>query len=197
LQIVYHIGANCTEGDRLLKSLLKNADSFAEQGIKVPGPSKYRRLLRETIQNLAGRNPEPDTRDILLDAILDDESAERLVFSNADFICVPHRIFEGGSFYGLAEFKVASLARLFPEDELELFLALRNPATFIPAAYALSNAPSPEAFLKGVDPAGVRWSDLVARLRAAVPGVPLTVWCNEDTPLLWAQLIREISGVDP
>jgi len=197
LQIVYHIGANCTEGDRLLKSLLKNADSFAAQGIKVPGPSKYRRLLRETIQNLDGRAPEPDTRDILLDAILDDESAERLVLSHADFICVPNRIFEGGSFYGLAEFKLASLARLFPEDELELFLALRNPAAFIPAAYAESNAPSPEAFLKGVDPASVRWSDLVGRIRAALPGVPLTVWCNEDTPLLWAQLIREISGVDP
>ncbi|SLN41611.1 hypothetical protein [Roseisalinus antarcticus] len=197
MQIVYHIGANCTDGDRLIKSLLKNADAFAAQGIKVPGPGKYRRLLRETIQNLDGRPPAPDTRDILLDAILDDESAERLVMSHADFICVTNRIFQSGAFYELAEFKLGSLARLFPEDEIELHLGLRNPATFVPTTFANSEMPSFDAFLRGADPLAIRWSDLVSRIRAAVPRAAITVWCNEDTPLIWAQLIRELSGVDP
>jgi hypothetical protein len=52
MQIVYHIGANCTDQDRLLKSVLKNAETFAAQGVKVPGPGKYRRLIRDTIQKL-------------------------------------------------------------------------------------------------------------------------------------------------
>lgn len=197
MQIVYHIGANCTDGERLLKSLLKNADTFAAQGIKVPGPGRYRRLIRETIQNLDGRPPEPGTRDILLDAIIDEDEAQRVVMSHSDFICVPPRIFENGQFYGLAEFKLASLKRLFPNDELELYMGIRNPATFIPAAFAASKAPDPQTFLKGLDPLALRWSDLVTRIVAALPGVPLTVWCNEDTPMIWAQLIRELSGVDP
>ncbi|EAR52638.1 hypothetical protein OG2516_00389 [Oceanicola granulosus HTCC2516] len=197
MQIVYHIGANCTDGERLTRSLAKNDETFAAQGIRVPPGGKYRRLLRETIQNLDGREPEPDTRDILLDAILDDESAERLVLSNPDFICIANRIFEGGTFYGLADFKVASFRRLFPEDRVEFHLALRNPATFIPAAFAESKSPSLETYLRGVDPLSVRWSDLVTRIRAAAPDAGLTIWCNEDTPLIWAQLIRELSGVDP
>lgn len=197
MEIVYHVGANCTDGERLLKSLLKNADTFARQGIKVPGPGRYRRLLRETIQNLDGREPEPDTRDILLDAILDDEAAERLVMSHGEFICVANRIFEDGAFYKLADFKLSSLDRLFPEDTIELHLALRNPATFIPAAFAESSFETLPEFLRGVDPMEVRWSDLVARIREIIPRAGLTVWCNEDTPLIWAQLIREISGVDP
>jgi hypothetical protein len=37
----------------------------------------------------------------------------------------------------------------------------------------------------------------VGRIRAAVPDVPLTVWCNKDTVLLWGELLRRLSGVGP
>lgn len=197
MQIVYHIGANCTDQDRLLKSVLKNAESFANQGVKVPGPGKYRRLLRETIQTLDGKEPAPDTREILLDAILDDEQCNRLVLSHAQFMCVNRRVFEGGVFYTLAEDKLLGLANLFPDDEIEIFLALRDPAAFIPAVFKDSPADNFERFMHGLAPHNVRWSDLIARIRTILPNASLTVWCNEDTPLIWAQLIRELGGVDP
>ncbi len=197
MQIVYHIGANCTDDDRLIKSLLKNAEPFSEQGIKVPGPGKYRRLIRETIQNLGGAMPGPDTREILIDAILDDEQANRLVMSNSAFICVPNRIFEGGEFYGLAGPKIAALAHLFDGDDVELFLGLRNPATFVPAVFNDSKQDNFEHFLNRTPLENILWSGVIERIRAAAPAANLTVWCNEDTPLIWAQLIREISGVDP
>lgn len=197
MQIVYHIGANCTDQDKLLKSLLKNADTFAERGIKVPGPGKYRRLIRETIQTLDGQPPAPEAREILLDAILDDSSCNRLVMSHSQFMCVPRRVFEGGVFYGLAEYKLEGLARLFPDDEIEIFLGLRNPATFIPAVFEEAPVAEFSDFLNGVDPMQVRWSDLLARIRNLLPRASITTWCNEDTPMIWAQLIREVAGVDP
>lgn len=197
MQIVYHIGANCTDEERLLKSLLKNADVFAQEGIKVPGPGKYRRLIRETIQNLNGAPPEPDTREILLDVILDDAHANRLVMSHGAFICVPNRIFENGEFHGLTDMKIAGLANLFPDDELEIFLGIRNPATFIPAVFNEAKYDDFAAYLQGITPDDIRWSDVVRRIKIAAPNAAVTVWCNEDTPLIWAQLIREISGVDP
>jgi hypothetical protein len=197
MQIVYHIGANCTDDDRLLKSLLKNADAFLGQGIAVPGPSRYRAIIRETIQNLNGTQPANDTRNILLDAILDDAEADRLVMSHHAFISIPTRIFENGIFYGLAEQKIQGLVSLFPSDEIELFIGIRNPATFIPAVYSHVNGLAFQDFLKGVHPTQVRWSDLISRVQALCPKAQLNVWCNEDTPLIWAQLIREMSGVDP
>lgn len=196
MQIVYHVGACCTEGERLLRSLLKNADALAAEGIRVPGPGRYRRLIRETIQNLDGRDPEQETRDILIDAILDDAPAERLVMVHSDFVCVPNRVFEGGVFYGLAEFKLASLARLFPQDTLEIHLALRNPATFVPAVFEEAKAPDLDAFLRGVDPRAISWADLLGRIRALLPAARITAWCNEDAPLIWPDLIRALSGVD-
>jgi len=197
MQIVYHIGAECTDGDRLLKSLLKNSDPLSQQGIKVPGPGRYRRLLEETIQNLDGRAPAPETRDILIDAILDEDSASRLVLSFQNFICGPNRIFEDGIFYGRAAYKLSALRGLFPQDELELCLSFRNPATWLPAVYEKSYYKDLGAFLCGLHPEDLRWSEVIALIQDTLPGVPLTVWCMEDTPLIWAQLIREISGVDP
>lgn len=197
MQIVYHIGANCTDQDRLLKSVLKNVETFANQGTKVPGPGKYRRLIRETIQTLEGQAPAADTREILLDAILDDEQCDRLVMSHAQFICVHRRVFESGIFYALAEEKLLGLAKLFPDDEIEIFLGLRDPATFIPAVFGDSPVDNYEKFMNGLDPTDVRWSDLIARIRAILPQAKITTWCNEDTPLIWAQLIRKLGGVDP
>jgi hypothetical protein len=51
--------------------------------------------------------------------------------------------------------------------------------------------------MNGIAPLDLRWSDLIARIRNILPRASLTVWCNEDTPLIWAQLIRELGGVDP
>ncbi len=197
MQIVYHIGANCTDEDRLLKSLLKNVDAFAAEGIKVPGPGKYRRIIRETILNLNGATPSPDTRDILLDAILDDEPVNRLIMSHSAFICIPKLIFENGVFYERATAKVAGLASLFPDDEIELFLGIRNPATFVPAVFVDAKNTDFAQYLRGITLDQIRWSDVVTRIQEAAPKASLTVWCNEDTPLIWSQLIREISGVDP
>ncbi|MEJ6398501.1 hypothetical protein [Yoonia sp. 208BN28-4] len=197
MEIVYHIGAHCTDDDRLLKSMLKNADTFADDGVKIPGPGKYRRLIRETIQGLNGQKPSPETRSILLDAILDDEPTERLVLSNQNFICVPNRIFEDGAFYAQTEPKIRALHDIFVEDDIEIFLSLRNPATFVPAAFAKSDHPTWDKFMRGVHPSDIRWSDIVRRIQHVAPRSHLTVWCNEDTPLIWADLIRRMAGVLP
>ncbi len=197
MEIVFHIGANCTDEDRLLRSLLRNVDVLAKDGVRVPGPGKYRRLIRETIQGLKGAPPPPGSRDVLLDAILDDERAERLVMSNSNFICIPNRIFENGAFYTLAEPKLHGLRGLFPDDQIDLHLAIRNPATFIPETFGASKFDDLTTFMRGMHPSEVRWSDLVRRMRQLVPDARLTVWCNEDTPLIWGRLMRAIAGVLP
>lgn len=197
MEIVYHMGANCTDEDKLLKSLLRNTSVLAEDGVKVPGPSNYRRLIRETIQGLDGATPSPDTRSILLDAILDDDPTERLILSNSNFICIPNRIFEKGAFYLLAEPKIRALFQLFEGDDIELAIAIRNPATFIPETFNQSKFDDLTTFMRGMHPTEVHWSDVIKRIRHVAPKSKLTVWCNEDTPLIWGRLMRTLTGVLP
>ncbi len=60
MRIVYHLGAHCTDDERLVRCLLKNRGTLAEQGIVVPGPTRYRNLLRDTAATLKGA--DRDTR---------------------------------------------------------------------------------------------------------------------------------------
>ena len=79
----------------------------------------------------------------------------------------------------------------------ELFFAIRNPATFMPALLAKTNFNTIEDIFRGYDPFSFRWSELFERIRAQVPDIPITVWCNEDTPLIWAEVVREMAALEP
>lgn len=195
MQIAFHIGAHCTDEDRLLKTLLKNANTLLQQGVAVPGPGKYRALIRETIQTLDGATPPEDTRDILLDAICENDDIDRIVMSNENFICVPNRILANSVFYAQAEKRVCALHQLFPDDDITLFLAVRHPAAFLQDTFKRSKATSLSAYLGMMHPEELSWADVVRRIKQAAPDTPLTVWCNEDSPLLWEQLIRQLSDV--
>ena len=85
MQVIVHTGAHATEEDRLLKSLLRNKEDFSKRGVAVPGPGKYRSLLKDCFSALKAGDPAADSRDVLWDAILDEEDADRVVLSNPHF----------------------------------------------------------------------------------------------------------------
>jgi hypothetical protein len=162
----------------------------------VPGPSRYRRLLRDALQAMDRAAPLPQARAVLLDAMIDTDYPARLVLSNDNFFCVPKLAIAANQFYPRAEEKLRRLRQLFPQDTLELFIGLRNPASLLPALAQQLPGTSFAQFLGQTDPRLLRWGEMVARLRHAVPDVSITLWCNEDTPLIWGQIVREIAGMD-
>jgi hypothetical protein len=196
MQIIIHTGAHFTDEDRLMKCLLRNKDDFAKRGVAVPGPGKYRQLLRSTLGAMRSAAPDPDAREVLLDAILDDEDADRMILSNAHMFGVANAAVRDGQLYPAAAERLANLRRLFPNDELELFMAIRNPATFLPLVQEKSPERTMVEIMGGKDPRELAWSDMIEAMRHAAPDVPITVWCNEDTPLIWAQIIRDLAGLE-
>ena len=196
MQVILHIGAHCTDEDLLIRTLLKNQDMLAARGTAVPAPNMYRKLLRETLLAMANGQPRPGARELFLDQVLEDPQADRLILSNENFVSLPHRIFDGGVFYRLAAKRLAAMAELMKGDELEIYLSVRNPATFLSAAFSKVDGRSFPEFMDGADPKDLRWSDVITRIRDAVPHIPLTVWSNEDTPLIWTQIIRDIAALE-
>ncbi|WP_299657395.1 hypothetical protein [uncultured Tateyamaria sp.] len=196
MQIVLHAGAHFTEEDRLVRCLLRNKEDFSKRGVAVPGPGKYRSLLKETMSALQDAAPAPDARDVLLDLILDEENADRMILSHMYLFGAPRACVRNGQIYQSAPERVAQLSALFAHDEVELFLAIRNPGTFLPSLF--NNAPQDDmdAFLRGADPYSIRWSDTLAAIRSAAPEVTITTWCFEDMPMLWAQIVRELAGLE-
>lgn len=196
MQLVFHTGAHFTEEERLMKCLLRNKDVFGAQGTAVPGPGKYRKLLRETMEAMDVSELAENAREVLLDAILDHETADRVVLSNGHFFGASRVAIRRGLMYPKAAKRMVQMAEIFDTDEIELFMALRNPATFLPAAFSRSPKTEPVDFMGGVDPRAVRWSDTLLRIRDAVPKISITVWCNEDAPLIWPEIIREMGSLE-
>jgi len=196
MDVAIHLGAHCTDGERLLRSLLRNRGPLGDLGVSVPGPGRYRDILRDVMVKLRGQVASADTRDIVLETVLERDEPERLILSNPNFISMPAATLEGNRIYPKA-YKVAWIRNIFPDNPVALFLAVRNPATFLPALHGLMQG-GPEEFtnfIQPTEPLAMRWSRTVAEIRAACPDCPLTVWCHEDSPLLWGEIMRAVAGV--
>lgn len=196
MQLVLHTGAHYTEEDRLLKCLLRNKEDFSKRGIAVPGPSSFRGLFRDTLNAMHKAPAAPDARDVLLDAALDDASADRLVLSDPNFFRTPATAVMKGHLYPDAATRMMHMAQLFPDDDIEIFLAIRNPASLVPILYKHAMDQKHAAFWGTRTPLDLRWSETLGQIRESAPEVPITVWCNEDLPLIWSQVVREIAGLE-
>lgn len=196
MQLVFHTGVHFTEQERLLKCLLRNKEVLHARGVTVPGPGKYRKLMRDSLVAMKTGALAENAREVLLDAMLDDEKPDRVLMSHKHLFGVPRAALRKGLLYPNAPERMEQVATIFNCDEIEHFVALRNPATFLPAAFKESPRETLDHFTDGVDPREIKWSDTISKLRQAAPEIPITVWCNEDAPLVWGQVVRELAGLE-
>ena len=195
MQVVFHLGAPCTDEGLLLSSLFKDRAFLADRGVIVPPLMRYRAVLRDTAMALSGRPASPEIQEALLEAIADEARIERLIFSDPRQICINRLVVQGAQIWPMIERQTGNLRALFPQAEIALFIALRNPATLIPALFTGSRFKNFHEFTQDMQPHAVAWSEMLRRLRAAHPDLPVTVWCNEDTPLIWPEVLRAVANL--
>jgi len=196
MDVILHVGAHHTDGGALLRSLLKNSDTLMDWGVAVPGPSRYRKTIGSMVTRLRGDTPTPDAQAALMESLLDGDMPDRIVLSSENFICVPDRVLDDGALYARA-FKTTWLRQLFPEDEVAFAISLRNPATLLSALWRdiRLGGGTYEAFIGTADPLALRWSRVITQIREANPGSPVIVWCNEDAPFVWPEVMHLVAGV--
>ncbi len=197
MQLVLHTGAHYTEEERLLKCLLRNTDDFVQRGITVPGPTSFRALMRDTLNAMDRKPAAENARDVLLDMILNDSTPERVILSDPNFFRTQGTAVREGVLYPDAPKRMMHMGQIFAADELRIFLAIRNPASLLPILYDKALEKEDDKFWGGRAPSDVRWSETVLAIRQSAPQIPITLWCNEDTPLIWSQIIRELAGLEP
>lgn len=193
MRIAYHLGVHCTDEDRLVRTLHRNADLLAAEGIEVPAPERYRNLIRDTAIQLKGRVAPTETQAIVLDQIMDAEVADSLILSWENFLAFPAWVVKG-QLYRTGGDRMRAIRNIFPEIEAEFFIGLRNPATFLPDLLRKQRGRPWAEFIDGTDPMDLRWSDLILNLRDRNPDAPITLWCDEDTPLIWPEVLQAVSG---
>ena len=179
----------------ILRTLAANGKTLGRYGVRVPPGGKARRAIRQALRDRGG-DLLPGTLPPRLQEILGDVPPARLVLSYEGFLGTYAKVLSPDGIYADAGSRAASVRAIFAGHDVEFFLAVRNPASFLPALFEASSQTDFAAFVAGCDFGRIAWSDPVAQIRDACPEVPLTVWCNEDLPLLWPEILRRLSGVD-
>ncbi len=197
MRIVYHLGAHCTDEERLIRCLWKNRTILGHQGIVVPGPTRYRALLRDTAITLKGRPASRDTQALVLDQIMDEDRADRLILSWDNFLSYPQWVIRDRRLYPAAGERIRAFTQIFPEIEAEFHLSIRSPASFLPALFTKQRGKPYAEFIGTADPRSLSWSRMVEEIRTLNPDAPLTIWCDEDTPLIWPEVLDAVSGHAP
>lgn len=197
MQVVFHIGAPCTDDDRLIKSLLRNREALARDGIAIPTPALYRDVISDTMRALDGAPAPQEMQDVILEAAQVPDGAARVVFSDSRIVTIPRLVITGPQIWPKIERKARNLRNLFPQAEVEFHIGMRDPATLIPTLFKGSRFTDFAEFTEDMQPHALAWSEMLVRLRGAVPDSAVTVWCNEDTPLIWGEVLREMAGCDP
>lgn len=194
MQIVIHLGAHCTDEDRLLEALFANQKPLYSMGIAVPGPARYRPLLREALAKLRGEAATPDMSNALIRHILGNAKPHTLILASDGFVCAPRFVLGQRRIYPMIGDRVKALSGLFPEHEVRFSIGMRNPATLIPALHdAMEAEIGFDRLTAPLDLMALRWSETLQTMRKAVPEARITTWCNEDSPLLWPEILRAVS----
>ncbi len=197
INIVYHLGAPYTDNEQVTWSLRKDAALLAEQKVYLRRPRLYRPLISKMVQELQGEKPSVADQEYLLNSIIGKEKIKRLFMSNSNFLGIPAWMFYGGKFYDNAGKNTAAIRNLFPDNPCEFFLGSANPAVFIPNAFRGQKKKKYPQFMENIDLATVRWSDVITRIQDANPDCPITIWCNEDSPVIWPTILHKIAAIDP
>ncbi|MFD2173654.1 hypothetical protein [Rhodobacter lacus] len=199
MHLVFHLGAHATDEERLIRTLAANPEAMASAASHAPAPGAYRKALREALIALKGRPADPETQKTLRDACTTGAPGPvaRLVFSYENFLALPDRAIGPAGLYPAAADKLAPLANLFPGETVAFHLGLINPAVLIAALHARQPGRDLDDMLAGHAPEALRWGPVIARMAevAGRCGATLTLWCNEDLPLLFPELLRSLADL--
>lgn len=194
MRISFHLGAHCTDDGRLVRSALRCRAAFAEQGIQVPPPRHYRALLRDSLNLLSGGVASADVQQAIIDQLVDSDDVHRLVIFHDSLIAIPNRAITEEGLYFNAPRRLQAIQNLFPDHEVEFFIALCNPATLIPMMAMRAGPGGYGEIVGGADLSHLSWLRTMRRILAANLELPVTLWCNEDTPFLWPDILRAVTG---
>jgi hypothetical protein len=189
MQIVYHIGAHCTDQESLHASLVKNNEMLVQKRVAPASTPKYQNINCGHLKAKAAGSRLEKTRLELLADILGNTEADRAIFTNGNFIRVPNRIFENEVFYMLAVEKLQAFGTLFSDHDIEISICIRDPESFIPAAFGELHGRSYDRLTAGTRAEVLQWHGLIDQIRATLPNVKITTWCNKNIPFIWPKLL--------
>lgn len=183
-------------GDQLSKSMYAARGALSPLGVRVPRPTAYRDTITRHIRNRNrnGMPMMPRERDIMWEA-LGGADFETLFLSFTSLLARPAAIVDQEGLLPELPGNLSALRHCLDGARIHLLLNVRDPGALMSHVIQAGTA-------GGLTPGGAAsrrlyWSDLVDRIRRTIPGISITVWSDEDAPLVWPKALRAAGGLGP
>lgn len=195
MQVAIHAGAAFTDEGSLLRSLQANRQILADNGAILFGPRRFRQEFRPAFRFMHDTTQRNAALDRIRGTLPPDDSAQRSIFLSDHMFGGGESYLEDGQLYPLAGQRMAFLDEAFADAQVELFFALKNPGSFVPKHLMTLSEAEREDLIRSTDLSCLGWSHMIDDIRDLAPNVQITLWCNEDCPFIWGDVIRAISGL--
>ena len=195
MQLVIHAGAAFTDEGRMSQSLQANWRVLSENGATSPRPRKFRREIEPVLQSLWTDSPTSELHAQVRKLIPTEPDITRMILTSEDFFGDKLMAIHEGQFYPFAGQWLAYVDRILQDTQIELFFALLNPGIFIPKVLLSLTESQRRHIIVNTDLSCLSWLSVIEDIRDLAPNVKMTLWSNEDTPLIWGDILRAMGNL--
>lgn len=196
MQVVIHAGVAFTDEGRVLASLTKNASALATHEAAFFGPRRYNRVFKPAFDRFETAPAEFLAQQNINGILPSNKGTRRAIYSSGSFAGERETALQDGQLYPFAGRRIALLEQGFRDHQVELFLGLRNPGSFVPKLLMSLPEEARTNALRDTDLSCLSWIGMIEDIRDLAPSVQITLWGNEDTPFIWGDIIRALAGLD-
>ncbi|MGY3437092.1 MULTISPECIES: hypothetical protein [unclassified Marinovum] len=201
-RLTFLIGAHKTASTHLQRALVAQRAVLAEAGHGVIGPMPIGGDILPLSGLLHGR-ADPALLALAAEGFLHKHvgAAEDVLLLNENILSAslaPDMAFKDNQLYKFAPGRVKRVLALFPDHDIRIGLAIRNPAGFLVSAWQehmKGHAFQPfRSYLGQADVAELSWLKLVKSLRQAIGDREIFLWRYEDYPAVVPNVMRHCLG---
>ena len=204
MKIILILGPPDSCVDTIYHSLMKNQSTLARHNIAMPGRPRYEPQLLRYYDAPALRNHQilHDAGLSRLDLQMGVTHPTTLILGSSVYAGpLSAAIGGGGIFYDWAD-RIRTVRRLFPYGTVQCFMPLYHPTRLIAHVLRANGlrAFADYAALRGepsLTPFSLYWARTLARVLDLNPNLAITVWRDEDSPLLYERLMYATTGISP
>ncbi|WP_417268826.1 hypothetical protein [Celeribacter sp.] len=197
MKVHLHIGVHFTNTTRLLKAVRKNERVYRRHDVIVPPVTAYRAQIDDMVQRLNGQPAAPEDSEAFLETLTAGQTdASGLIMIDERWSGPLEQAFEERMLYASIADRVRRVANVFSGSDVRLSMSIINPATFVGSLLDKGRAAGQANwFTKHVPAHEVSWLPCIDRIQEALPDVPITLWTEEDAPLVWVRILRHLGDL--
>lgn len=192
-------GGHSAAHNHLRAQLAANTDLLEANGICLPSHKVMEAAVWPAIRDIRKKKTDESSLPKMINSLTGGKDYKTVLIIRPSISGTPLRPIKDDIIYPRGSATMAQLVKLIGEENVRLFCAVRNPASFLPSCYNLAykddHTLSFQDYVKVSDPYALRWSEYLHRIQGRESETPLTVWTYEDYPYMWRSAAQAFAGL--